>query len=222
MFKRFFVDKTIIAIFLMAIISIVAYGFTSINLLLDIFILLIGFLLFLMITVWMLSSTEKEIKKYGSKDSPNLYDWAQNLEGSHHLLNRLLKDIKSESILSNMHTIKNQLERYVNHNLENTRMLRAYFIAVDNHNLRQLYFGSLSALLTAVISLLVRSILSGTGNEKILNIINMLGPFTLILFCILTIVFLVYNISAGRFRVKLIINILDQIIETRTKDKKKI
>lgn len=209
---KLFKDKFIISSIIVALGSLVVYLFTSIRPYLEIFLFILILLIFIFVTLGMTRISYKDLIKSKSTDNSNLFDWSQDLDGSHNLLNHLLGGIPSKGILDNVENISAELRNHCNNEIRKMRLLRAYYEAVDQHNVKQLYYGGILTIFVTSVSVLVKTMLTNNDNSSFVPALLSISPFAFLCIGILFLLFLIYNMTLGRYRVKLVINILDVLV----------
>ncbi|MGM7635171.1 hypothetical protein [Bacillus sp. Hm123] len=157
----------------------------------------------------------KDMLRFEKEKYNSLYQWFNDLNGGHLLIHELLSEIKVEkNLLLNLKNAKNKILVYTQHDLNNLRLLKAYFLVFKEEKEKETYFKILISFLVGLTLFYIRSPESLFVNP-ILKRLLVFSPVELFISVIIFLIFIINLTYLGNKRVRLIEAIIEECINEK-------
>jgi len=164
---------------------------------------------------------EKDLRKERANSDENLFKWADTLFGGDNFLEYLLKGLKPSSLQVNINLIYKRILTETNSNIEDLRLLRAYFKAYKERQMLSLYYKTVGTGFLSFVIFSIQAILQGRIKE--IHFIELFHPYNSWGFIFSIIIIALYFFllpHRGENRINLVINILEECIQNLGENKK--
>ncbi|WHY86063.1 hypothetical protein QNH39_26405 [Neobacillus novalis] len=157
---------------------------------------------------------EKDLRKERSNAGEDLYKWSDTLVGGDNYLEYLFKSLKPSALPNNINLIYKRILMEANNNIEELRLLRAYFKAYKERQTLTLYYKTVGTGFLSFVIFGIQAILQGRITDQ--HFVELFHPYNSWGFIFSIIIIALYFFllpHRGENRINLVINILDESIE---------
>jgi hypothetical protein len=151
----------------------------------------------------------KSLLKFNIHSYESLFEWSNDLQGGHLLLKNLLENEKVDiDILLNMKNIKNKIMVYCQHDINNLRLLNAFFKILKEEKEKETYYRIVIGFIISI------SVLYFRGNQGI-EFLTLYSPLELFIALMILLVFLINITYLGNKRIRIIQEIIEECIKEK-------